>query len=272
MATTGLEVRIHEGRERAEVSRVTTTLNDVVLSLREIDRVHLLRATRATWVMADMRRESADLVVRLEARAEVLQRGLADIMVPVNALVEGVKELQAQASVPPLFAPQTVSRVGKLAVPRNGIQTVGLATYNGKVGPNVALDNNVKTNADIAVKPFEVTWGTVTGRLTSLHDYSKRRQGTFRVTLRTPEGNAVYGYVQEAMSEVVRGAWAHRVMCGGKLKRNSRGQAIAIEVESIELMPEDDRGRPRSDDLLGVAAGWLGDLTVEQFIDGLRDA
>lgn len=79
MAATGLEVRVHEGRERVEAARVARTLTEVVGSLREIDRVHLLHGTRATWVMADMERQAQDLVMRLEARLVPAGRDMADL-------------------------------------------------------------------------------------------------------------------------------------------------------------------------------------------------
>ena len=68
MAGTGLEVRLHQGREHAEVSRFTRTLDEIVLSLREVDQVYLLRGTRATWVLNKVEHQKNDLVVRLEPR------------------------------------------------------------------------------------------------------------------------------------------------------------------------------------------------------------
>lgn len=268
--TTGLEVRIQQGRERPEVNRVATTLNEVVLSLKEIDHVHLLRGTRATWVMADMRKEESDLIMRLEARFVPARRDPSDMLVPVLALVEGAHQLQQQPTVPPLFSPMTVTRLSKLAAPRDGVQSVALATYNGSVETPVVLDDQVRMNADTAVRPYEVSWGTISGTLSGVQDRSK--PGLLKVTLRVTGGQAVDGYVPEPMEDHVRDAWRHRVMMGGKVRRNSRGQAIRIDVEQIERLPEDNSGRPRTADLLGVAADWLEGLSVDRFIERLRDA
>ena len=84
MAGTGLEVRLHQGRDRAEVSQFTRTLNEIVASLRDIDQVYLLRGTRATWVLDDLKHVRDDLVVRLQARNVPSNRDISDMMVPVR--------------------------------------------------------------------------------------------------------------------------------------------------------------------------------------------
>lgn len=180
--TTGLEVRVHEGRERAEVKRVTETLNDVVRSLHDIDQMHLLSGTRPTWVMADMGRHDDDLVMRLEARQVSNGRPLDDVIIPALKLVAGAQQLHALAEVPELFTPDTVQRVGKLATARDGVQSVSLATYNGTLGPEVVLDDAVKTNATAAIQGYDISYGTITGHLTTLAE--ARRGKSLRVGIR----------------------------------------------------------------------------------------
>ena len=43
-----------------------TRFDEIVKSLREIDRVYLMHGTRATWVLADLSHDADDLSVRLE--------------------------------------------------------------------------------------------------------------------------------------------------------------------------------------------------------------
>ncbi|MGB2701488.1 MAG: hypothetical protein WBC31_14085 [Candidatus Phosphoribacter baldrii] len=268
MTATGLEVRVHEGRERAEAVRVARTLTEVVGSLHEIDRIHLLRGTRATWVLADMEREAHDLVIRLEARLVPTGRDMADMLVPVLALVDGAETLQHEAEVPRLFAPNTVTRLGRLAEPRDGVQSVTLATYNGSPGKPVVLSDAVRENAAQAVRSFEVAYGSVSGTLSALRD--TRTKGTVKVTVRTAARQAVDGHVPESLADQLRELWRHRVMLGGKVRRNSRGQAIRIDVDTVERLPEGNEGRPSTDSLLGAAADWLDDLTVDEFVGRLR--
>lgn len=267
-AATGLEVRVHEGRERAEVTRVTQTLTEVIASLHEIDRMHLLHGRRPTWVVAHMARDHQDLIIRVEARHVPDGRDYADMLVPAVALVAGAEVLKERPEVPKLFTPNTVTRVGKLAVPRDGVQSVSLATYNGVAGPEVTLTDSVKTHADAAVKPFEVAFGTVTGHLTTLTD--RKRQGVVRVGIRTTGNLIVTGFVPGTLVDQLRELWRHRVSVLGKIRRNARGQALRVDIEHIEQLPEDNTLRPSTEALLGAGADWLEGLTVDEFMEQIR--
>jgi hypothetical protein len=270
MAATGLEVTLHQGRERAEVKRFTHTLNEIVASLREIDVVYIERATRATWVLASVLHRRGNLVIRLEARRVPARRDMADMLVPVQALVDGAKVLQHEPTVPHLFTPATVKRLADLAEPVDGLQTVGLATYNGRRGRRVDLTEKVQKNASSAVQPHEISWGSITGKVIALRD-NTRTPGV-RLTIRDEaRREAVEGEVPETLAEQIRTAWRHRVTIGGKIRRNARGQAIRIDVDRIESMPEDNSGRPSTDSLLGAAEGEFIKLSVDEYVDRLRN-
>lgn len=262
---------MHQGRERAEVSKFARTLDEIVLSLREVDQVYLLRGTRATWVLDRVEHQRDDLVVRLGPRNVPPGRDVSDMMVPVQALVNGAEVLQDRATVPELFAPKTVTRLAKLATPDGGVQGVSLSTYNGKTRDRVELDNAVRDNAIAAVNPIQIAYGSVTGTLSGLR-HVQRRGGGVQVTLRDDlERRAITGLVPESQAEQLRQLWRHRVLLGGIIKRNGSGQAIRIDVDRIERMPDDDTGMPSTDALLGAASGWLGDMAVDDFITEMRD-
>lgn len=219
--------------------------------------------------MADMNRRDQDLILRLEPRNVPAKRDLLDMLVPAEALVRGATLLASQPVVPELFAPKTVTRLGGLAEPRDGIQSVVLATYNGRVGSEALLSDPVRENAAAAVKLFEVSYGSVTGTLFGVRE---TKGNSVRVTVRDALGKqAVDGLVPEAMAEDLRTAWRHRVSLSGKVRRNSRGQAIRIEVDRLELLPEGNAGRPSTDALLGVGADWLDGVTVDDFLRKVRD-
>lgn len=270
MTASGLEIRLREGRERADVARVTRMLNEIIRSLHEIDRVHLLHGTRATWVVADLDRRDHDLVLRLEPRDVPAKRDRQDMMIPVEALVRGATALTLQPVVPELFAPRTVTRLGDLAAARDGVQSITLATYNGRTNAGVLLSDPVRENASAAVKPFEVSYGSVTGTLSGVKDTKGR---SVRVTVRDTSGRqAIDGLVPESMAEDLRAAWRHRVVLYGKVRRNSRGQAIRVDVDRLERLPETNSGRPSTDALLGAGTGWLDGMTVDDFLHEARDA
>lgn len=268
MAATGLEVTLHQGRERAEVTRFTHTLDEIVRSLRDIDEVYVEHVTRATWVLASVQRRYSNLIVRLEARDVPSKRGISDMLVPVQALVDGAEVLQHEPTVPRLFKPKTVNRLAELSAPRDGVQTVSLATYNGERGKRVKLNESVQKNANAAVQPFEISYGSVSGKLFGLRE----RDNGVKLTIRDEtRGDVISGWVPERLVEEVRSAWRHRVAVGGKIRRNERGQAITMNIDRIERMPEDDSGRPSTVDLLGAASAAFTSLSVDEFVKRLRD-
>jgi hypothetical protein len=268
MAGTGLEVRLHQGRHRAELSQFTRTLNEIRLSLRDIDEVYLLQGTRATWVVDDLKHEHNDLVVRLQARNVPSKRPLADMEVPVEALVDGAVALQQQPAVPAYFTPTTVNRLAKLATPTVGIQGVSLASYNGVVGPRVELDDAVRDNAAAAANPIAMSWGSVTGRLSELK--TPERSGGVRVTIRDDARQAIAGHVPQDRTEQLREMWGHRVTLGGVLKRNASGQVVHIDVDRLEPMPDNNSERVSADKLLGISAGSWTDKQIEEFLHDIR--
>lgn len=270
MATTGLEVRVREGRERAEVGRFTRTLDEIVLALREIDRTYLMRGTRATWILADLDHDGDEMVVRLEARPSTRGRPTEDMLVPMRAFVEGAARLYVAAEVPRLFTATTVERIAVLAQPHRGVQTVSLALYNGQVGARVDLSDNVLRHAREAVRTHEISYGSVTGVLDSL-TANHRQRGAMRVSIYEPaQRQAVGGNIAEGMAEELRALWRHRVLAGGKVRRNQRGQVIRIDIDRLEPMPEDNLGRPSTQQLLGVAPDWLEGQAVDEFLRDVR--
>lgn len=269
VAVSGLEVTVHQGRERAEVKQFTHTLDEIVRSLREIDEVYLARGTRATWVIDSLDQTSGRLTVRLEARNVPQSRELADLLVPVEAFVDGAELLQQQAEVPRLFRPKTVARIGSLSVPAHGIQAVSVATYNGSRGREVELSDLVRDNANRAVAAFSISYGTVTGRVFGVREVPRKR--LVRLSIREERSQAaIEAEMTEQLAEAARESWRHRFILGGKIKRNARGQAIRIDVDRLEAMPEDDRGRPSTDSVLGAGSAWFANETVDEAIARMR--
>jgi len=269
MVAQGLQITLREGPEMIPAHRVVRTLDEVVLSLRDIDKVHLLRGTRATWVMADMRRRERDLVFRLKPRDVPFRRDAEDMMVPAEALVSGALALARQPVVPELFSPGTVVRLAKLATPGDGIESVSVATYNGHLGPKAILAEKVRVNAREAVRPYQIAYGSVSGTLSAVRETTRGK--SVRVTVRDPIGKqAIVGVVPERMAEVLRDAWRHRVLLTGKVRRNAYGQAIRIDVDGLELLPEGNSGRPSVEAVLGAGADWLDGMDVDTFMDEVR--
>lgn len=272
MAVTGLEVRLREGRERAEVARFTHTLDEIVRALVEIDQLYLLRSPRATWVLADLSHEVGDMVVRMEARPPAPGRDAADLLVPVSAFVDGAAQLAEVAEVPHLYMPRTVKRVGKIAGSSAGVQVVSVAVYNGEPGARVELTEVVRTNAQAAVRPRDTSYGSVSGLLALLGGGRREGQPLRVQIIDALSRRAVTGRVPQALESQLRDLWRHRVLAGGVVTRNERGQALRVEVDRLEALPDDDSGRPRTEQVLGVDRGWLGGRSVDEYLRAVRGA
>lgn len=267
----GLEVRLRAGAERAEVLRFTRTLNEVVASLREIDRAYHTRRSEATWVVADTGRDQGDFVIKVELRAPGRNRDIHDMMVPAQALVEGVELLAQVPEVPRYYLPQTVRRLATIGQPGHGVRRVELATYNGRRGRPVPVSDEVLAHAATAVRAARRSLGSVVGTLEALRAGRGARRAT-KVTIFEPRTRrAVSGRVANHLVDQLPDAWGHRVALGGLLVRNERGQVVDMEVDRLERLPETPT-RPSTTELLGIAPDWIDGMDVDEYVASVRGA
>jgi hypothetical protein len=270
MTASALEVRIRQDEQRVDVNRFLTAVGNVATALREIDRAAVPRGeSRAVWVVDDLSHERTMLTVRLAARTAKAKRDAASLLMPIEALVEGVKVLEHQPELPRFYSENTVSRLLRIGERHRGVQEVSLATVNGKVGPHVDLSTNVFDHAREAVRGHDVAAGSVSGSLDILN--GRLKSGIVKVSiLDSVTRRGVTGTAPPAFADRVREAWGHRVTVVGDVTRNERGQAVKIAIRHLELLPEDDSGRPSTDELIGISPSWLGDHTVDEYMKEVR--
>ncbi|WP_369020307.1 hypothetical protein ABZ326_10825 [Streptomyces californicus] len=275
MGPDGLEVRIRQGEERADVERFTHTLNRLVATLRVIDGAYTASAIRPKWVVAGLSSEGRDLVARVTARPDHrTKRSVQDMLMPVSALVRGVGLLAQEPEVPPFFVESAVTHLLEASQPANGVQEVSLATFNGAVGPPAAVSEAVRTNAAAAVQSGYATWGSVSGVLDIVNLRSKK---SLKISVFDPATNrAVSGVISmdqgPEVHRTAREALGSRVLVGGRIYRNHRGQSIRVEVERIEVLGPADAPRLKWGDLLGAAPELLDGRSVDEYLDRVRSA
>ena len=78
---------------------------------------------RPRWVVDDLSHEGLFYTVRLTARPS-RRRDPESLLRPVSALVDGARDLQAEPELPPFYSEATVSRLLKVAEPKDGIREV----------------------------------------------------------------------------------------------------------------------------------------------------
>ena len=265
---TALEVRMMQGETRPALAHFTSTLGQLSSALREIDRAAVVqRAERPKWVVDDLSHEGLFYTVRLTARPS-RRRDPESLLQPVAALVDGARDLQTEPELPPFYSEATVARLLKVAEPKDGIREVSLATVNGTVGDRVGLTEALIEHARTAVREAEVSIGSLTGTLDVI---STRAKHGVRVSVFDPVNRrAVTGTASGALSDNLRRFWGYRVTVRGRITRNARGQAIRIAISDLELLPDDDSGRPSTSELLGADAEWIGGFSVDEFMDQAR--
>jgi hypothetical protein len=275
MGTNGLEVRIRQGEERADVERFTRTLNRLVAALRVIDGAYTASVIRPKWVVAGLGSEGRDLVARVTARPDQrAKRSVQDMLVPVSALVRGVGLLAEEPEVPPFFVERAVTHLLQASQPADGVQEVSLATFNGKVGPQAAVSEAVRMNAAAAVQSGYVTWGSVSGVLDIVNLRSKK---SLKISVFDPAtGQAVSGAISmdqdPEVHKTAREALGSRVLVGGRIHRNRRGQSLRVEVERIEVLGPMDAPKLKWGDLLGAAPELLDGPSVDEYLGRVRSA
>ncbi|GAB2736415.1 hypothetical protein [Nocardioides pakistanensis] len=265
---TALEVRMMQGETRPALAHFTSTLGQLSSALREIDRAAVVeRVERPKWVVDDLSHEGMFYTVRLTARPS-RRRDPESLLRPVAALVDGARDLQSEPELPPFYSEATVTRLLKVAEPKDGIREVSLATVNGTVGDRVGLNDALIEHARSAVREAEVSIGSITGTLDVI---STRAKHGVRVSVFDPVNRrAVTGTASGSMSDNLRNFWGHRVTVRGRITRNARGQAIRIAISDLELLPDDDSGRPSTTALLGADPEWTGGLSVDEFMNRAR--
>ena len=267
-SVTGLEVRMMQGETRPALTQFTSTLGHLSSALREIDRAAVIeRVERPIWVVDDLSHEGLFYTVRLSARPS-RRRDPESLLRPVAALVEGARDLLTQPELPPFYSEATVTRLLKAAQPKDGIREVSLAAVNGSVGNRVGLNDVLIEHARMAVREAEVSIGSITGTLDVI---STRARHGVRLSVFDPVNRrAVTGTAAGTLRDDLRKFWGHRVAVRGRITRNSRGQAIRIAISDLELLPDDDAGRPSTSDLLGADPEWTGGLSVDEFMNRAR--
>lgn len=271
MDTTALEVRLRESTEHVELARLTSALNQVREALVDIDRVYLMSGSRPKWVVVGLRQRSSDLVVRVAPR-ETPKRDQQSLVAPIDALVSGVRRLQEVPEMPQYYTEATVQRLLKFGNPGKGLQELSLATVNGQVGPHVVVSEPVRQHAREAVTGSQTSLGSVAGWLDIMNARNLGR-GRMKVGIFDRQTHrAVSGDVPADMEEQAKGYWLKRVLARGRVTRNERGQAVRIQINHLELLPQDDSGRAAVSDLLGADPGWLGGQAVDDYLREARRA
>ena len=244
----------------------SVVLDQVTLALEEIDRItHPTRSARPSWAVTrtDWSAGSGPVVV-LSPTAPPKGRTSEDISRPATALVEGVMTLGELPEIPDGFSQTIIERIttvrNQIERPERGLGGVSLISVNGARSQPAPVSEAVGRNARAAVASASYAYGSLVGVL----DVISARRSKARIGLLPDHGPAVICSVDQLPREQVLAAFDHRVLVGGLLRRNGRGQAVRLEVDHLELLPP---GQPvTARELLRAAPDLGGQLTAAEYV------
>ena len=133
----------------------------------------------------------------------------------------------------------------------------------------VRVRNNLKEIIEPLTLPETKLIGTVEGRMEYVNIHGG--QNRFRIYSKIPPEQVFCSFSPDKMEEA-REALGRKVKIFGELTYPRAGNfPKSVEVETIELIPEDD-DLPSIMDLRGIAPDITGDLYSEEHVRDLRDA
>jgi len=266
MATT-VELLLAQQPGGVAIRSYTSLLDQILLALEELDRVAVPgRASRPEWAVRDISTAAGQLRLLLSPRTLPRARGEETLARAGSALVAGVLALSEEPEIPILFSETTVLRVDAIGsrIGHGGVAGVGLTSINGVTSDTAYVSEAVQRNAAEAVEPATVAYSSLIGKLDVISARRERR----RIGLLTEAGRPVLCDVQRLPRQIILDAFEQRVLVSGRLRRNSRGQPVRLDVDAIEEVTEPAPVLAR--DLLGAAPELTDGLSTEDYMAVVR--
>lgn len=243
-----------------------TVLQQVTFALEEIDRItHPTPATRPAWSVTrtDWSASSGPLLL-LTPDADPKRRSTEDISKPARTLVDGVLTLSGVPEIPDGFSEGVIERIGNVRRQIDGrdrsLHAVTLVSVNGTRSTPAEVSEVVGRNAKAAVTGTSYAYGSLVGTL----DVISARRHKRRIGLLPDHGSAVTCNVDKLPDDMVVGSFNKRVVVGGLLRRNSRGQVVRLDADHLELAPR--RPAVRAADLVGAVPDLGDGLSVSDYL------
>jgi len=265
--TTTMELLLTQQHGGVAIRSYTSLLDQVLLALEELDRVAVPgRASRPEWAVRDVSTVGGQLRLLLSPRTLPRARSEETLAQAGSALVAGVLALSQEPEIPVLFSETTVMRIDAVGnrIGRGGVAGVGLTSLNGVRSATAYVSDAVQRNAAEAVEPATVAYSSLVGKLDVISARRERR----RIGLLTEAGRPVLCDVQRVPRETILEAFEQQVIASGKLRRNSRGQPVRLDVDAIEAAPGAEPVTAR--DLLGAAPELTAGLSAGDYMAVVR--
>lgn len=255
----GIEIVVDAPRRTLQPQQYMKVLTEIRLALQEVDKAALPgRQPRLEWVIDDISVNGVHRAVIVPQRIPA-KRTILTVTGTTTGLVRGVESLREKAEIPPLFSVATVSRLPAMAEIGNQVRAIHIRSTDD--GEQATINEAAVEHAKKATQTGLRTFGSVEGTLEVL---SNSRRGIRALVVNERTRRAVTVRAADDAREQLREAWGERVRIGGELVRNSAGQPLRVDMTEMLVLP--GRERVSAWDILGIAPGYTGDLTTEEFI------
>ena len=214
------------------------------------------------WLITDV--STGSLIMETESRSTLANRDFGFEV--TKAYFTGWERIENAGSSPPYLTERGMSAARRIAqrIGREGMSGVVVSSPDRRV----TISERSSENMSALLPEQDESLGSAEGTLEtiSIHRgqrfvvYHSRTKKAIRCDI--PAGSVLLDQATAALGS--------RVVVGGRLHTNARGEPVRIAVEELHALREESK-LPSISSLAGKYPDITGDLTTEQYIRNLRE-
>ena len=239
------------------------TLRDSLTALRDLDSAISKNPKGSlSWFVQNLQTDS--LVTDVLARGTV-----ADTV--TGAFVDGVRDLESEASTPPYFSEECLRAVRRIAarIGNDGATGFRAIELDRKIEGRVTELTDAHIKSALAT-PYQSV-GSVTGTIEMISVHGAPRMNVYdSLNNRAVRCNIPLDQKDELLAQVTA-LLGRRVIAAGRVSRNLAGDAVKVQLRSLTPLPDDDE-LPTVAEVAGSEPDFTGDLSTQEYLDRLRNA
>jgi hypothetical protein len=268
-----LTFEINGPKREVAFDTFTRATSNVVAILKELDRAISRRKGRGTlvWYVYDLSM-NGNLLIEVESKVRaragtVHGEAVQDISRDVtNSLVTGFENVESRGISPPYLSESGLKKIQQMAalVRKNGARA-----FTAKADDRSAeISQKAADNISQLLPARRESIGAVEGRLEGISIHGPNPKFVVYHAITHKAINCVFAepkFLDEAI-----GALGKRVYVAGTLKKNIRGEPVAVDVQKVRILGMGSL--PSTGELTGYDPDFTGDLNTEEFIRRIRRA
>lgn len=182
--------------------------------------------------------------------------------------VDGLGVIEREPGVPPFFSEGALSNVEKLANLLGKGGAMGFGARQIGVRTQARITHRAAINAGQAIKPVFSAVGSVTGMLEAINLHGRPKFNVYEAVT----GSAVRcSFDRDKHLELIRRGLGKRVRACGVIYRNARGDALRLDMQDLDILPQ-DRELACVRDIYGIDPDFTGSQSSDEYVRWLREA